>query len=151
MKKQLLLICFILVTTIFSANAQSEYKNAIGVKYYPFGVTYKHFFNEKNAVEAIGYIWSDYGFRFTGLYSWNWQLANVQGLTWYAGPGAHLGFYDGDKKDGFYIGIDGVLGIEYKINQIPVAFSLDWQPSFEFGPSDSGFESFGGIGIKYTF
>jgi hypothetical protein len=31
------------------------------------------------------------------------------------------------------IGIDGVLGLDYKFNGAPINVSIDWQPSFEFG------------------
>jgi hypothetical protein len=38
------------------------------------------------------------------------------------------------------VGIDGVLGLDYKFNGAPINMSLDWQPSFEFGDYGAGFE-----------
>ena len=70
------------------------------------------------------------------------------------GPGAHVGFYDyydhDNHVDGTFIGIDGVLGLDYKFNGAPINVSIDWQPSFEFGDY-VGFSHYGGIGIRYTF
>jgi hypothetical protein len=54
------------------------------------------------------------------------------------------------RESGVAIGVDGVLGLDYKINGAPINLSLDWQPSFTF----SGYSYFeggwGGLGIRYT-
>ena len=49
------------------------------------------------------------------------------------------------------LGIDGVIGVEWKIPSAPFALSLDWKPSFELLP-DTGlwFKGFG-FGVKYLF
>jgi hypothetical protein len=112
------------------------------------------FFSGNNAGEFIGYFWNR-GFRLTGLYEIHGDFADAQGLKWYVGPGAHLGFYDyydhhNNHIDGTYIGIDGVLGLDYKFNGAPINISIDWQPSFEFGDY-VGFSHYGGLGIRYTF
>ena len=143
---------------VISANAQMndgpDYKTALGVKVYPGAVSVKHFFKDKIAVEGLGYVTSD-GFRVTGLYELYNNLGNVEGLKWYIGPGAHVGFYDyydhhNNHIDGTFFGIDGVLGLDYKFKGAPINVSIDWQPSFEFGDY-VGFDHYGGIGIRYTF
>lgn len=136
-----------------SANS-SNYQTALGVKFYPGGITVKHFFNGNNAGELIGYFWNR-GVRITGLYEIHGNIEGATGLKWYIGPGAHIGFYDyyrhNDHIDGTYFGIDGVLGLDYKFKGAPINMSIDWQPSFEFA-DDLGFiGSWGGIGIRYTF
>ena len=50
-----------------------------------------------------------------------------------------------------YIGVDGVLGLDYKFNGAPINISLDWQPSFEFGDNRGFVGSWGGLGIRFTF
>ena len=133
----------------------SSYKSALGVKFWDgAGITFKHFFTENHAGEFIAYFWN-HGFRFTGLYEIHGNFADAQGLKWYVGPGAHVGFYDyhdhhNNHIDGVFIGIDGVLGLDYKFNGAPIDVSIDWQPSFEFGEY-VGFSHYGGIGIRYTF
>ena len=136
-----------------SANSAS-YRTALGVKFYPAGITLKHFFNGNNAGEFIGYFWNR-GVRFTGLYEIHGNFADVDGLKWYVGPGAHIGFYDyfnhNNHIDGTFFGIDGVLGLDFKFNGAPINISVDWQPSFEFGDYVGFTGNWGGLGIRYTF
>ncbi len=135
-----------------SANS-TGYQTALGLKIWDGGgVTIKHFLASNRAVEGIGYFYGR-GIRITGLYEIHYDIAGAPGLKWYVGPGAHLGFYN-DKYDNdnkVVIGIDGVLGLDYKFNTAPINISLDWQPSLEFA-DDFGFNSgWGGLGIRYTF
>lgn len=153
--KKALAIGLLCMLTIGSVQAQSsstnstDYKTALGVKFYPGGITLKHFMN-KNAVEGIAYFnWG--GLRITGLYELHYNIEGVPGLQWYVGPGAHLGFYDKKHYDGVAIGVDGVLGLDYKINNAPLNLSLDWQPSFEFGDGRGFYGGWGGLAIRYTF
>ena len=136
-----------------SANS-SSYQTALGVKFYPGGITFKHFFNGKNAGELIGYFW-EHGVRITGLYEIHGDISGASGLKWYIGPGAHIGFYDhyyhNNHIDGTFFGIDGVLGLDYKFNGAPINMSIDWQPSFEFGDYSRFYGGWGGIAIRYTF
>ena len=146
---------------IFSAAAQSKsansysYKTALGVKVWDGGgITLKHFWTSKKAGELIGYFWNR-GFRLTGLYEIHGDIEGATGLKWYVGPGAHIGFYDyftrNNHIDGTYLGIDGVLGLDYKFNSAPINISIDWQPSFEFGDFVGFVGNWGGLGIRYTF
>jgi hypothetical protein len=133
----------------------SSYQSALGVKVWDgVGITFKHFFNGNNAGEFIGYFWNR-GFRFTGLYEIHGNFADAEGLKWYVGPGAHIGFYDyydhNYHVDGTFFGIDGVLGLDYKFNGAPINLSIDWQPSFEFGDYVGFTGNWGGLGIRYTF
>lgn len=131
------------------------YRTAIGVKVWDGGgLTIKHFTKSNTALEGIAYFW-DKGFRITGLYEFHGDIAGAPGLKWYVGPGAHIGFYDNDKdydNDGqTFIGIDGVLGLDFKFNKVPINLSLDWQPSFEFGSNRGFYGGWGGLGIRYAF
>lgn len=129
----------------------SSYRTALGVKVWDGGgISLKHFFQGNNAGEFIGYFWSR-GFRFTGLYEIHGYFSDASGLKWYIGPGAHLGIYDANHGDGSFIGVDGVLGLDYKFTGAPINMSLDWQPSFEFGTGRGFNGNWGGLGIRYTF
>ena len=142
-----------------SANS-SSYRTALGVKFYPAGITFKHFFNGNNAGELIGYF-NTHGFRLTGLYEIHGDISGATGLKWYIGPGAHIGFYDTHHRhhhdDPWHdhshstFGIDGVLGLDYKFRGAPINLSLDWQPSFEFTDGHGFTGSWGGFAIRYTF
>ncbi len=156
MKKTLLATIVIFSFTIGSASAQSNigstnYKNALGVKFYPGAVSYKHFLNQKDALELIGYFWNR-GTRITGLYEIHGNIENAGGLKWYIGPGAHVGFYNNKYySGGTFIGVDGVIGLDYKIKSAPINLSLDWQPSFEFGDGAGFNGNWGGFAVRYVF
>jgi hypothetical protein len=126
----------------------SSYKTAIGVKFYPTGVTLKTFVKSNAAFEGIGYFW-DKGTRITALYEYHQDLTQSGNLKWYIGPGAHVGFYKAEFFDGgTSVGIDGVLGLDYKFPGIPINVSLDWQPSYEFGDYAGFSGNWGGVGLR---
>jgi len=162
--KTILVLLFAFFLTVSAVNAQttnsSDYRTALGVKFYPVGVTIKHFITPKHALEGIGYF-LNYGARIIGLYEIHSDISSVPGLKWYFGPGAHLAFYNSNSawatppqnnNGGTALGIDGVLGLDYKINSAPINISIDWQPYIEFGSfKNNGFiGNVGGIAIRYT-
>ena len=159
MKKLVLLGFVVLFISVSGVNAQnrtsynssSNYSTAIGVKFYPGAISVKHFINDNTALEGLGYFWSK-GVRITGLYEIHGDINSVAGLKWYIGPGAHVGFYDSKYGGGSSIGVDGVLGLDYKLEGAPINFSVDWQPSFEFGSNGgNGFiGNWGGFSVRYT-
>lgn len=155
MKK--IIVAIILLSSALIAKAQSHstysssYKTALGVKIWNGGgISLKHFFEGNNAGELIGYFWIQ-GFRFTGLYEIHGNIEGATGLKWYIGPGAHVGVYNSKYSGNSYIGIDGVLGLDYKFQGAPINMSLDWQPSFEFGTGRGFYGNWGGLGIRYAF
>ncbi len=148
------------LTSLF-ANAQSKgrsYNTALGLKFYPTGITLKHFTSKNSAIEGVFYNWN-YGSRITGLYEYHGNVtSDAPGLKYYVGGGAHIGFWnDTSKKDyptrdnGVAIGVDGVLGLDYKFNGAPINISLDWQPSINLTGYSYNELGWGGLAIRYTF
>ena len=155
MRKIILLAVVVFLTTISqaqnSSTNSSSYKNALGVKVLDGGgITFKHFVSGNNALEFIGYFWNR-GTRITGLYEIHGPISGASGLKWYIGPGAHIGFYNTKYGDGSFVGLDGVLGLDYKFKGAPINMSIDWQPSFEFGDNRGFVGSWGGFAVRYTF
>ncbi len=158
--KKFLILSLIATTCTIAASAQSmgsSYTTAVGVKIYPGALSVKHFTASNRAIEGLGYFWQ-YGFRVTGLYEIHGDINGAPGLKWYVGPGAHIGTWnDKWKKDypsresGLQLGIDGVLGLDYKFNGAPINLSFDWQPSFNFVGYNYFEGGWGGLGIRYTF
>ena len=134
----------------------ASYQKALGVKLFPGAISYKQFLRTNKAVEAIGYISLD-GFQLTILNEKYTSFANTENLAWYVGYGGHFNVWSEDYKlknptrsAGVSVGVDGILGLDYKIKDAPLNFSIDWQPSFNF-VGKSYFESgWGGIGVRYT-
>lgn len=151
--KTILAFLIAMIITVSSVRAQktgADYTTALGLKFYPTAITLKHFISDKHALEGLGYFFN-YGARITGLYEIHGDIPNAGGLRWYVGPGAHIGFYNNKYGGATSIGIDGVLGLDYKINAAPINLSIDWQPSIEFGSNfNNGFTgNWGGIAIRY--
>jgi hypothetical protein len=164
MKKYILFYLLLIAMVSNTAKAQNNsnsYTTGLGLKMWGYGagITLKHFMPNGHALEGIGYAWNGGG-RITGLYEFHQPIQGAPGLQWYAGPGLHIGFYNDRNNDryyysnwdsGTYVGIDGVLGLDYKFNGIPLNLSLDWQPSFEFGDNRGFIGAWGGLAIRYTF
>jgi hypothetical protein len=154
MKKVIVLSLIITCFCFSKASAQSEgsdYSTAIGLKFYPTALSVKHFVSDGAAIEGLGYFWSN-GFRITGLYEFHHELADVDGLKWYIGPGVHFSSYNNSYYGGgSYVGVDGVIGLDYKFEDAPVDVSVDFQPSIDFGGGYSGLYGWGGLGIRYAF
>ena len=157
MKKLSLILFTFISLSAFNVNAQnrsensSNYKTAIGLKIYPTGITLKHFISDKHALEGIAYFYN-YGARITALYEIYREINNTGGLRYYYGPGAHVGLYNSKYGGNTSFGVDGVLGLDYKIKSAPINLSLDWQPYINFGSGyNNGFsgDSFG-LAIRYT-
>lgn len=149
----LLAVCCISALAVNGQSMGRSYKTALGVKVWDGGgISFKTFVAPNNAVEVIGYFYKN-GSRLTGLYEIHGNIADAPGLKWYIGPGAHVGFYNykGYTGDKAVAGVDGVLGLDYKINHAPLNLSIDWQPSFEFADGRGFVGSWGGFGIRYTF
>jgi hypothetical protein len=153
--KKTMIVLAICMAAVFNVQAQSnvgstDYRTSLGVKFYPGAITLKHFISDRSALEGLAYFhWG--GTRITGLYELHYNIEGVPGLQWYIGPGAHIGFYGNKYADGTQVGLDGVLGLDYKIRQAPLNLSLDWQPSFEFGSGRGFYGGWGGLSVRYVF
>lgn len=153
-------LLFALIIALFfglKSNAQ-DYNTGIGLRGgFASGLTVKHFLSENKAIEGIfDSRW--HGFSFTGLYEIHNQAFNTERLNWYYGVGGHIGFFDtryknwGDNSGNYtIIGIDGILGLEYNFEEIPINIGIDWKPAFNL-VGYSGFWGDGGaLSIRYIF
>jgi hypothetical protein len=152
----------------FTAVAQ-DYNTGIGFRLGGLnsGITLKHFVNSSSAIEGI----FGFGYRsliVTGLYEKHFPFDNAEGLNWFVGGGAHLGFfrYGGSyyvyKKRGHVIyvdeegasrtvaGLDFILGLDYKFREAPVDVSLDLKPFIDFFEFPTGYFD-GGLSFRFTF
>ena len=153
MKKLLILLVIITMVSLqtsYSQDNSSSYSTAIGVKLYPGTITLKRSIDGNKYLEGQAAFFNK-GFRATVLYEFHNDINAVEGLRWYYGAGPHLGFYNSRYYNGnTLLGVDGILGLDYKLSGTPLNFSLDWQPSFEFGDG-SGFDGWGGLAVRIAF
>lgn len=115
------------------------------------GLTVKHFIKEGRAIEGIfssGWGWR--GWQITALYEIHKPAFqdDVDGMFWFYGAGAHFaggysykewhqtgpwynqGYWETHSYSAF--GIDGILGLEYKLSDIPFTVGVDIKPFIEF-------------------
>lgn len=154
MKKSLFIL--LLVAALNFNSLAQDYKTSLGLRAgFPYGLTIKHFLSKQNAIEGI--LASSYGgLVITGLYEYENWTGFYPGINWYCGAGAHVGFWDNlnnpyVRTNGSVIGIDGILGIEYTFDEIPLNLALDIFPSFNLINSSGYNGIYGGISIRYVF
>ena len=90
-------------------------------------ITGKYFVTDRNAVEGIISFGSRFGIG--GLLEIH-KPTNVDGLRWFYGAGAYVGF----ENSKTYLGPTGILGIDYKFPNVPINLSVDWKPELDFIP-----------------
>lgn len=152
MKRILVLLVFITVSTF---SYSQNYKTAIGIKggYPGYGsLNGKHFLNSKTAIEgSIGggtnTLWLQ------GLYELNFSLED--GLNWYAGGGANIGFYsyknpfNNERTSNMILGLNGIVGLEYTFEDLPLNVALDTGPNLRIINS-LGFGWGAGLAVRYA-
>lgn len=140
-----------------------KYNTAIGVRGIgTSGLTIKHFTSSATALEGILGLGPD-AFSITLLYEKYSNAFSEPGLNWYYGVGGHIAtqtdwvYYDGIRKyrreeGDFGIGVDGIFGIEYKIDEVPIAVSIDVKPFLEVTMKGDAYLAIDpGLGIKFAF
>jgi len=136
--KTLLLIAIFSTGFIVSAFAQSDapapnYRLGLGIRLsnaiptLSSSITGKYFVTDRSAVEGL----LSYGSRFGigGLLEIH-KPTNIDGLKWFYGAGAYVGWENGDT----YLGPTGILGLDYKFTNAPINLSLDWKPELDILP-----------------
>jgi hypothetical protein len=154
----------IVLTLMVTAHSYGQtYSSALGVRVGgTSGITFKHFYKNQMAWEGqLGTFGN--GTSITGLIMQHGNAFSTPGLRYYAGGGAHVAFYNGRTysvwkgRDITYygdnslgIGLNGILGLEYILPDVPIGFSLDIKPFIEMGPAGRlGFSPDPSIGIKF--
>ncbi|MDB5235950.1 MAG: hypothetical protein JWR44_2943 [Hymenobacter sp.] len=122
-----------------------------------------------------------HGGRLTILGEKHLGVADVKGLQFYYGAGFHAGAYQGryyfederfyykgrsgdvylikGRKDSYYydeatyiaFGADLILGLEYKLQDLPFVVGVDYKPFFEVFHGYTGFYNDAAISLRYTF
>ena len=158
MKRIFILIAVIIITASFTQAQVQDYNTGIGLRGgSDYGLTIKHFIENDTAFEGIiSTRWK--GYNVTGLFEKHKNAFDLTSLNWYYGLGGHIGFWDGnnvkwadDKESYTIIGIDGILGLELSISEIPFSISIDWKPAYNLIGYSGFWGDQGAISVRYIF
>lgn len=152
----ILLIALALGASSINAKAQ----DLLGIRggWYS-GISYQHYTGSNTSLEFIGQFTRG-GSNFTALYEIHNSIPDVDGLNFYYGAGGHIGFYQekrhnlfGDRYNGngAVIGADGIIGIEYFFESIPLQLSLDYKPALNIGGGDLWLFHDAAFGVRVVF
>lgn len=142
------LVCAGLLSLGWQQATAQKYITAAGLRLGKenFGVTVQQRIYSKGTLEGIGIIRNREA-SVTVLAEHHFGLLG-RSLNYYAGAGAHLGV---EKNHGGFGGVDGILGLEYKVAFLPIDLSLDVKPSVEIGHSEDWFRLPTAFSIRYVF
>jgi hypothetical protein len=146
MKKLILAIAFAAVS--FTLASAQDYNWGVGVRLGGDigGASVKYKFNAVNALEGIFATPWNGGFTLTALYERYIPVID-RGFHFYYGAGGHVGSYA--RK--FSIGVDGIVGLEYKLRYVPLAFSIDYKPNFNIVEKPRFYLADLALGVRVTF
>lgn len=162
-----------------ASSASTGYGTGIGLRAggYSSGLTVKHFLSGKNGVAVEGLVTTEYkarGARLTVLLEKQNPIKDIKGLAYYYGAGAHAGAYRGSyyyrevryykqkgrtyyytryyDDDARYIalGADLVLGLEYKMPDLPFVLGVDYKPFFEVFDGNVGVYNDAALSLRFV-
>lgn len=152
---------FVGIVMFTGTSSAQSYNTGLGLRFggLTSGITLKHFISQKAALEGILSI-GNRSVVLTGLYEMHAPIDQTSQLKVYYGVGAHLGFFQ-DGGSYYYnskrlytsttvVGIDGILGLDYKFRNAPINISLDIKPFVDFFNGNYIYFD-GGLSLRYTF
>jgi hypothetical protein len=158
-----------------------NYRTGIGLRGggYTSGLTLKHFISSTGAIEGIvSFPYFRGSALVTVLYEKHAGAFNTERLNWFYGAGGHLGFYNRNYYLGYYncsfppgnpgkercvrvydyperyvnFGIDGIIGIEWQITEIPFTLGIDFKPMIDIvNPGHAWFIWDAGLSFRYVW
>lgn len=137
----------LLLFTVQQANGQ-DYKAAVGVRFSSKAalvnnsVSLKYFFTEKTAVEGLITFNDPFAL---GLLVEQHKPLSVNNFKYFYGAGFY-GAFSGPRR----AGLQGVIGLDYKIPTIPLNFSVDWKPELTFTKEFSFEPQTLGLSARFT-
>lgn len=147
MKKLLLLFCAISICPLSNA----QYDMAIGAVCAKdgIGLSYKQFLQpEQNIVINAMYSQNndDFGGVLVGLYEFHKEIhastLHTTQLSWSFGGGLHTGYWVTKVNyvsNAFKFGVDGVLGLEYNLDFIPLTIGAQVRPYVQYNSGEENY------------
>lgn len=133
MRKVLIIITIAILPEISFNGFSQDYDTGIGVRAgVAWGLTVKHFITTDATGELL--LTSRFnGLNATALFEKYIPVFDTEGFYFFFGGGAHLGFWNLEQHVFLtdvkaFTGIDGIVGLEYVLQNIPLSVGLDWKP-----------------------
>jgi len=138
----------VLIVMISLQVFSQDYRYSAGLRGgYTSGITFQAYLDDQNAFQAM-LSWRDGGMQFTALYEKYHPIFvdRSDHFFLYYGVGGHLGYTKGYKRyyydNSYYtyyesiarpvFGVDGIVGVEFRLYTVPLSFGLDYKPFAEF-------------------
>ena len=157
MKKISVLLFAFVGLAALGVNAQT-YQTALGAKFYTGdgsigGVNVRHSTAEHTALEG-SLLFFNGGIGLEGLYEYQAPINGAEGLQYFVGGGAMLGFgtgprYNDDHNNSTEFALRLTGGVDYKFTDAPINISLGLDPFFYLAPR-TGSNLALGIGLRYV-
>ena len=141
MKKAGVICSILFLVLIYSSAKAQDYKAGIGIRFSSKAalinnsISLKYFFSEKTAAEGLISLSDPFAL---GLLI-EQHKTFVGSFKYFYGAGVYAGF-SGLRR----AGLQGIIGLDYKIPMVPLNFSIDWKPEltvtkeFSFEPQALG-------------
>ena len=138
-------------TKVFS----QYYGSAIGLRLgNASGITGKVFLGGKAYLEGLLTTRWD-GINITALAEFSQNMPDTPGFGWYYWFGANIGFWkdpvEAPNDTDFFIGIDGIIGMEYTFETIPINLAIDWKPYFNIFTNTGFIADEFALSVRYAF
>ena len=160
MKKIAILCALIAVISSTQTLSAQEYRTGLDVRLSSANamqnnsISIKQFINERTAIEGL-FTFGD-PLALGALIEFHKPLS-AAGLTYFYGAGGYVAFLktvnvttQKSSTDANF-GAQGIIGLDYKFNNIPLNISLDWKPELNI-VSDINFEPAAiGFTARFTF
>ncbi len=133
------------------------------------GLTLLQDLNKYNKIEGMLTI-NNRDWRVTGLYEFYQPVPNISDLSWFVGAGAHMGKAGTDPdytllndimsgnidfnevangNSAFFVGVDGIAGLNYKVSQMPINVSVDLKPALNLNNHPNKIELGIGVSVRW--
>lgn len=130
-----------------------DLRHAAGLRWaYGSGVSYRYMITERHATEfLLTSRWG--GAAAASIFQWHRQVGQSPNWIWYYGAGVHVGMHRRSNQRPFEnlrlgethvnVGMELIVAIGYRFQQIPLEFTLDLKPSISFSTEEPLPETFG--------
>ncbi len=149
--KKILIAFSVVFSLAFTVQAQSDYTTSLGLGIdfgegaTLVGPSIKHFFASEHA--GLGEVTFGSGLTgVTALYQYHGNIANANGLKWFAGIGPTIAFTSSNSE--FLLRPNA--GLDFKIPDVPLSFTFDWRPIISFDQGDTITPGRFGLGIRFV-